>query len=140
MPITLVLCIDHAYFINVIQGKVRATHLVLIFTSCERESCEKAASKKSHFWPCMKKKKKREKKPNVLNTYYVQGSVPGTLTCTHLPSCNNDERQMVLLPPSNSKTKAQRWLGPDHQGGSGECSLYPGQSWVPQLHFQVPRE
>lgn len=67
MPITLVLCIDHAYFINVIQGKVRATHLVLIFTSCERESCEKAASKKSHLWPCIKKKKKGKRNP----TYWI---------------------------------------------------------------------
>ena len=58
MPITLVLCIDRAYFINVIQGKVRTTHLVLIFTSCERKSCEKRDSKNPRLWPCEKKGKR----------------------------------------------------------------------------------
>lgn len=36
MPTALVLCIDGASSINVTQGRVRATHLVPICTSCEK--------------------------------------------------------------------------------------------------------
>ena len=79
--------------------------------------------------------KKRGKKPSVL--YYV----PGTLTCTHLPSCNTDERQVFLLPSSQGKTEAQRSMGPDCQGGTGGSAMSaPRVVLVPPLHLQVPRE
>lgn len=83
-------------------GKVRATHLVLIFTSRDRESCEERASKKFPSLAIYEKKKKMgEKKPKVSNSYYAQGPMPGTFTCRHLLSCSNDDRQVVLVPSSN---------------------------------------
>lgn len=84
--------------------------------------------------------KKLGKKPNVLNTYYVQVTVLGTSSPIYRTSWSCNKTQVVLWPSSDGKTgfevnrsRSQRWLG-------GESSLRPGMSGVSQLPFQVSRE
>lgn len=46
MLTALVLCVDRAYFLNIIQERVRAAQLVLISPTGKRESCDQRASKR----------------------------------------------------------------------------------------------
>lgn len=58
MPIALVLCIDRAYFINVIQGRSELPTWSLSLPAVTEKVVKRELPKNSHLWPYMKKKKK----------------------------------------------------------------------------------
>lgn len=63
MPIALVLCIDRAYFINVIQGRSELPTWSLSLPAGTEKVVKKELPKNSHLWPYMKKKKWGKRNP-----------------------------------------------------------------------------
>lgn len=92
MPTALVLCIDGASSINVTQGRVRATHLVPICTSCEKRfqnnSCLGGG-----------------RKPSLRSTYPAHGRV------TRSPS-SDATAEAQARGPAHGRKRGERSLRP----------------------------
>lgn len=138
MLITLVLWIDRAYFINVIQGKVRAPHLVLVFTSCEKRKLWRKSFPKIHIsWHIWRKKENEATFiEHLLCARHWAGHFPMHLSyimqsCREAGGCNpifkwqNRESE-------RDRSIAQRWNGE-------EQSLCPGLSLFPSCIFRFPQ-
>lgn len=130
----LVLCIDRVCFLNVIQERVRAAHLVLISpASCEKRKLRPDSFQEIHGFG---RAPRKQRKPGLLSLYYVQAPAWPTFQTfifLHAGVMRGRWRpsQLPVVKQKRGAPQAGRTPGPGSRA-------YPGSS-VPRSCLSGPK-